>query len=371
MLSNFVKIFIKYSLSIFLLLSAIQDIFSTDKDWFVFVEKSPSIVRRGDDKKNPHVINMRLDIHVTDKKDSSRRPLQPVNQQKSRQSRFDVPQDIGVTIAGSNADVEISSQNKRPRPDFSSSHEESSEDSVLESQGPTLFDVLGEKQAYEVQILNDTLYKPEVSNMDVDLRLFTPTKINAYREAGGTTPELKRNISVLKTLHPIQIKDTENFPRQVDRVFSPAVRHLSRGTVGELLALKLVFHFPEQATTEPLVIETEEQRVARKERQRKEFEASEVLLGNFPKQLISEREKVLEPWIPYFKYVRMKKEDYSLGIGEKMRWSELGAAFMKYVAPQMEYAEIEDFEVYFSLSVINFDRENSTNKKKNHLIMSE
>lgn len=371
MLSNFAKIFIKYSLGLFVLLSASQDIRSMDKERIDFFEKSPSIVFRRNDKENSHVINMRLDIRSTGKKDSSRRPLQPAHLQKSRQSRYDAPLDLGVPNAGSKADVEILTQNKRPRPDFSSSPEESSEDPVPESKSLTLFDVLGEREAYEVQILNDTLYKPEVSSMDmdVDLRFFTPTKINAYREAGGTTPELKRNISVLKTLYPKEIKDTEHFPRQDDIVFSPAVRNLPRETVGELRALGIVFHLPDYATAEPLVIETEEERAARKKRQNEEFAASEATLGNLPKQLNSEREAVLKPWIPYFNYVRMKKDQFSQGVGAKLRWPELGEAFMKYVAPHMKFLEIEDFEVYYSLRVINFKRVNPESKKENHETM--
>ena len=372
MLSNFAKIFIKYSLFLFIFLSEIQEIFCMDDEMTGLLAKSPSIARTKKDKENSREVeNIGLDIRVAEWS-SSRRPLHPANQIKSGQSRYHAPRDLGVPIAGAKADVKILTQNKRPRPDFSLSPEESSEDPVPESKSLTLFDVLDPREACEVQILNAALYKKsEVLSMDVDLASFTPTKINAYREAGGTTPELKTKIDVLKTLYPKEIKDIEHFPRQHDSVFSPAVRNLPRETVGELRAQGLVFHLPDFATAEPLVIETEEQRAARKEKQKKEFEASERILGNLPKQLISEREKILKPWVPYFNYVEMKKNQYAQGIGEKMRWPELGEAFMKYVAPHMKFLEIEGFEVYFSLKVINFKRKNPKKQKENHEIMRE
>lgn len=372
MLSNFAKIFIKYSLFLFIFLSEIQEIFCMDDEMTGLLAKSPSIARTKKDKENSREVeNIGLDIRVAEWS-SSRRPLHPANKLKSRQSRYDAPKDLGVPIAGAKEDIEILTQNKRPRPDFSLSPEESSEDPVPESKSLTLFDVLDPREACEVQILNAALYKKsEVLRMDVDLAPFTPTKINAYREAGGTTPELKRNISVLKTLYPKEIKDIEHFPRQHDSVFSPAVRNLPREKVGELRALGLVFHLPDYATMEPLVVETEEERAARKKRQKEEFEASEAILGNLPKQLDCEREAVLKPWSLYFNYVRIKKEQFSRGVGVKMRWPELAEAFMKYVAPHMEFLESEGFEVYYSLNVINFERKNPKNQKLNYETMRE
>lgn len=370
MLSNFTKIFIKYSLSLFFLLSEIQNIWSMEEDCIDSLENSSSAFCEEVDIENIHEKKIRLDILIINKQDSSRRPLRPANQLKSGQSRYDAPKDLEVPIAGAKADVEILTQNKRPRPDFSSSQaEESSESLESEFQCSTLFELLEEKKALEVQILNASLYQPELTSKNVDLSYFTPTKVEGYRRAGGESPELMTNIRVLKTSYPKPILDIEHFSRDDQKIFSPAVHHLPRETVGELRAQGLVFHLPDFATAEPLVIETEEQRAARKEKQKKEFEASERILGNLPKQLISEREKILKPWVPYFNYVEMKKNQYAQGIGEKMRWPELGEAFMKYVAPHMKFLEIEDFEVYYSLNVINFERKNPKNQKANYETM--
>jgi hypothetical protein len=240
-----------------------------------------------------------------------------------------------------------------------------------ETQDVTLFSVLEERWVLELQILNAALYKPEVTSENVSLSSFTPTKVQGYHRAGGETLELERSIGILKTLYPEPIRDTVQFPRSDQQIFSPAARHLPRRDVAKLRSLKLVSHLPDYAIVEPLVIETEEERAARKEKQEKEFEASEIILGNLPKQLISEREKILKPWVPYFNYVEMKKNQLLQGIGAKMRWPELAEAFMKYVAPHMEFLEIEGFEVYFSLQVINFKRKNPKNQKENHETMGE
>lgn len=348
MFRNFIKIVIKFSFFLFIFLQLTQDILSMengdlDSDTFLKHKKA--------NKANFSNKKVKVDSYV--------RVLQPAKQKKLSTLEYDSPQDVGAPIAGLEAEIASSSQKKRQRPVFSSSEEESVENEEFESR--TIFSVLEEKEAYEVQILNAALYKPEITSTDVDLKFFTPTKLSGYREAGGTTPDLKRKIRVLKTLYPKEIKDIEGFPREDNKVFSPSVRNLPREVVGELRALEFVYHLPDYATAEPIVVETEEERAARKERQEKEFEASEAVLGNFPKQLISEREAALKPWVPFFNYVAMKKSDYLKGIGEKMRWPELGGAFMQYVAPHMEFLEIEDFEVYLSPGLINFKRINPKN----------
>jgi len=339
MLSNFSKIFVKYSFCLFVVLGVAQEALcmhrvsdeELDKENFGPLKKKAKT-----DGFSPSI---------------SRIPtagiLAPVNSNRLNALAYDNPEDHW----GDDRDASVSTSD--------------------ETQDVTLFSVFEERRVLELQILNAALYKPEVTSDNVSLSSFTPKKVQGYYEAGGEALELERSIGILKALHPEPIRDTVQFPRSDQQIFSPAARHLPRREVAKLRFLDLVLHLPDYATAEPLVIETEEERAARKERQKKEFQASEALLGNFPKQLISEREAALKPWIPYFKYVEMKKNQYSEGIVEKMKWPELGAAFMKYVAPHMEFLEIEGFEVYFSLDIINFKRVNPKNNRTNAENMKE
>lgn len=364
MLSNFAKIFIKYSLFLFIFLSEIQEIFCMDDEMTGLFAKSPSIARTKKDKENSREVeNIGLDIRVAEWS-SSRRPLHPANQLKSRQSRYGAPKDLGVPIAGAKADVEILTQNKRPRPDFSLSPEESSEDPVPESKSLTLFELLEEKEALEVQILNASLYQTKLTSKNVDLSYFTPTKVEGYLRAGGESPELRTNIRVLKTSYPKPILDIEHFSRDDQKIFSPAVRHLPRQTVEQLRLSEVVRHLPDYATREPITVETNEERIVRKETQRKEFEELEAKAGRISTHITSERERALKPWIPYFNYITMKKDQ-----GFLLRWPDLVGAFLKYVAPCMKYLEIEKYDVYFSLDTLDFERKNAENGKANHALM--
>jgi hypothetical protein len=134
------------------------------------------------------------------------------------------------------------------------------------SAGDTLSSRLGRRQAVESQILNAALYKPEVTSTSFDLSHFTPEKVKEFYDEGGEQLSLYLNISLLKTLYPEPIRDITNFPRDDQKIFSPAVRHLPRRDVEGLRSCQLVFHLPGYATAEPIVIETEEERAARKER---------------------------------------------------------------------------------------------------------
>ncbi len=337
MLSNFSKIFVKYSFCLFIFLGVTQEALCMHRASGEELDKE----NIGHQNKRAKTDDFSPSISMI----PTAGMWASVNSQSVNALAYDNPEDHW----GDDRDAFVSTSD--------------------ETQDVTLFSVLEERRVLELQILNAALYKPEVTSDNVTLSSFTPKKVQGYYEAGGETLELERRIGILKTLHPEPIRDTVQFPRSDQQIFSPAARHLPRREVAELRSLKLVSHLPDYATVEPIVAETEEERISRKESQKKEFEASEALLGNFPKQLISEREKALKPWIPYFKYVDMTKNKYLEGCGRKLRWPDLAEAFSKYVAPHMIYLAIEGYEVYFSLETLDFKRIDVETQKPNYITM--
>lgn len=192
---------------------------------------------------------------------------------------------------------------------------------------------------------------------NIDLTKFTPQKIEDFKKLGGQTPDLRKNLAVLKKLQPSPIRDVTNFPRSNESVLSPAARLvMPREVLREGREIGLVLPLPPIATVEPVEAETEEQRLAREERQIAEFNAVESQLSSVPKLLEEKYETALKPWKPYFDYIDLKKKRILSGKEKKMRWPDLVGAFLKYVAPHMTMIEVDGYEVYFTFETLNFNR---------------
>lgn len=386
------KITIKRSFFLFALLGLSQTSFCTD-DSGLFSDYDFRCKSTRDNKENFGNEKAKRFISPSRPTASSPRVLRPVNSKRSLELEYDNPQDLKAPVAGEpnvsfdffSAAIEHEHDDsqelkalgkddlirsphstfKRKRSDLSSSSSRS-DSSDEENQPSALATLIGEKEAWEVQILNAALYRPEVTSKEVDLKYFTPQKVNGFRNAGGETPDLRNKLKALKTLHPKPIKDIEAFPRNDEKLYSPAVRILPRDVVAKLRTNAIVFHLPDYATREPIVAESEEERTARKERQRKEFEELEAKSGRISIHLTSEREIALMPWLPYFDYIKMTQKQEVL-----LRWPDLVGAFLKYVAPHMTYLKCEGYDNYFSLKTLNFERINAKDNKENHIIMED
>lgn len=77
----------------------------------------------------------------------------------------------------------------------------------------------------------------------------------------------------------------------------------------------------------------------------------------------------LTPWLPFFGYINMTKKQ-----GILLKWPDLVGAFLKFIAPHMEYCGgkgYEGYDVYISLKSLNFERKNVKNKKPNYILMKD
>lgn len=197
------------------------------------------------------------------------------------------------------------------------------------------------------------------SEFEIDLTALSPAKMSDFRAEGGDLFALEREIRELKTEHPSPIRNTTLFPRSDDHVFSPSVRKtLSRPQLQVARKEGVVRKLFPIAYQAPFEEETEEERLARKEAQERDFLEAERRRGKIPENLHEEIQKEFEIWQDYLNYIEMRKANCLAGDGNKITRSDIEEAFKKFVAPKLVYIEVNGYHVYFTLKTLDFDREN-------------
>jgi hypothetical protein len=130
-----------------------------------------------------------------------------------------------------------------------------------------------------------------------------------------------------------------------------------------------IVSLPATAFIKAEMVESPEERRARKEKQMAEFEAAEAARGISIVHLEEENQTALQPWLGFFKYIDFKKERITLGSDKKMKWPDIADAFSKFVAPHMSRHQIDGYEIYYLLKTVDFNRVNPLNQHPNYINM--
>lgn len=231
--------------------------------------------------------------------------------------------------------------------------------------------------------------KKPLGNAVVDLTKVTPEKLQNFKNLGGTTPELRKQFVALRNDRS-PIRNTILFPPSTPEIFSPVARRVlhSRDTMRKAREMKAVVSLPPDAHRKPAIEETEEERLARKAAQEKDFLEAEQRRGKIPGDLKAEMRREFEIWQDHLNYIKMRKAQLS---GEeesvmddiadeedeeddaemkeaipekeekvrKIRKGEIEDAFLKFVAPHLEHLEVNGYDLYFTKDTLDFERINS------------
>ncbi len=168
-----------------------------------------------------------------------------------------------------------------------------------------------------------------------------------------SNPVERQEIIALKEKYSSPIRD----PHLTGKFLTPAARWaLSRLEIVEAKGSGLVESWPADATKEPYIPETEEEKTIRRRHKEELSIEAEKRRGKSTKELSKEFSAEAELWENHFTHIQLRKEEIVTGTGKKIRRNEIIELFEEFVMPNYQMLEIEGYEVYFSLFSLDLAR---------------